>query len=133
MPHAQSIRVRGILRLGLWRLDLLRDLGLRRQSDMVGLVRGGDWDLADYPLADLEIFEAIRQRFEGGSWEEIQYFKEMRCAVNVGIPNSSIEQGRTSPVNGDASRIFTIKSAVRASAPSRHSEAAGPGTRSLWR
>lgn len=75
------------IRRGLWRLDLLRSLNLRRQRDLVGLVRGGDWDLRDYPLAELGIFEAIRQRFEDGvPWEQIPYFDEIRRSLDSGRP-----------------------------------------------
>lgn len=72
---------------GLWRLDLLRDLGLRRQRDLIGFVRDGDWDRADYPLEELGIFEAIRQRFEDDTpWAEIPYFREMAEAIDAGKP-----------------------------------------------
>lgn len=75
------------VRTGLWRLDLLRSLDIPRQRDLVGSIRGGDWDLNQYPLSELGIFEAIRQRYEeGADWQEIPYFDEIRDAIVSGRP-----------------------------------------------
>ena len=75
------------VRRGLWRLDLLRSLGLRRQRDMVGYVRDGDWDRDDYVLSQLGIFEAIRQHYEDHTpWEQIPYFQDIRRTVEAGRP-----------------------------------------------
>lgn len=88
LDPARPIQVRPHdVRRGLWRLDLLRSLGLGRQRDLVGFVRDGDWDLEDYPLSELGIFEAIRQRYEEQApWGEIPYFHNMRRAIDAGRP-----------------------------------------------
>jgi hypothetical protein len=71
----------------LWRRQVLAELGLRRQRDLVGFVRGGDWDLERFPLDRLGIFEAVRLRFEEGMpWDQIPYFREMARAVEAGRP-----------------------------------------------
>lgn len=75
------------LRRGLWRLDVLRHLGQKRQRDLVGLVADGAWDVDSYPLSELGIFEAVRQRFaEGRRWDEIAYFEEMGRSIDAGRP-----------------------------------------------
>jgi hypothetical protein len=80
-PHPAEIRE------GLWRLDLLAELGVSHQRYLLGLVRDGDWDLARYPLSELGIFEAVRQRFvDGVPWDEIPYYREMRRSVLAGEP-----------------------------------------------
>lgn len=75
------------IREGLWRLDLLAELGVPHQRLLLGLVRAGDWDRRRFEIESLGIFEAIRLRFaEGVPWREIPYFEEMRRSVEAGEP-----------------------------------------------
>jgi hypothetical protein len=75
------------IRRAVWRLDLLEDLKVPMQRDLVGVVAGGEWDEAAFPLSDLTFFDAVDQHFNHGvDWDDTDFYRDIRASLAAGQP-----------------------------------------------
>jgi hypothetical protein len=57
------------------------------QRDLVGVVAGGEWDEAAFPLSDLTFFDAVDQHFNHGvDWDDTDFYRDIRASLAAGQP-----------------------------------------------
>jgi hypothetical protein len=100
------------VRLALWRKDLLAGLDVPSQRELVGLIEGGDWDRAVFPLDDLTFFDAVDQHFNHGvDWDDTEFYREVQSSLDEG--KAIFKYRTTDDIPRQRERIETLYESIR--------------------